>query len=149
MDMWIIWLIAMGVLLIVEVLTQMVWALCLAIGCLAGLVCSLCGVSGVWQVIATAIASVASFIILIPAFRKWHLMKVDARTKASRTGMDALLGRKGIVTEEIRPDRPGRMRIDGDNWQVTTSSGDGFMPRGTEVSVVGYDSIILFVEPTK
>ena len=31
---WIIWLIAFGVLLITEVLTQMLWALCLAVGCL-------------------------------------------------------------------------------------------------------------------
>lgn len=145
--MWIIWLIALGVLLIVEVLTQMVWSLCLAIGCIAGLLCSLCGVGIVWQVIATAIASVVSFLVLIPAFRKWHLAKVDAKSKAARTGMDALLGRKAIVTEEIRPDRPGRARIDGDNWQVTTSSNGGRLPRGTEVSVVGYDSIILFVEP--
>lgn len=147
MGIWIIWLIVIGLLLIVEVLSQMVWSLCLAIGCVAGLVASLCGGTLVWQIILTAIASVAAYIILVPAFKKWHALKVDENSKISRTGMDALLGRTTIIYEEIRPDRPGRARIDGDNWQVTTSSNGGFLPRGTKVSVVGYDSIILFVEP--
>lgn len=147
MEMWIIWLIIMGCLLIIEVLTQMMWALCLAIGCIAGLVGSLTGLDLLWQIVVTAVFSVGAYIFLIPYFQKWHALSVDKKGKASRTGMDALLGRRAIVSEEIRPGRPGRARIDGDNWQVRTNIPDAVIERGTEVMVTGYDSIILNVEP--
>ena len=147
MDVWIIWLIAVGVLLIIEVLTQMMWALCLAIGCVAGLVLSLFDVSFYWQIILMAAVALLSYIFLVPAFQKWHALSVDKNGRKSRTGMDALLGRRAIITEEVSPDRPGRARIDGDNWQVKCVKGESKLLRGTEVVVTGYASIILEVEP--
>lgn len=63
--------------------------------------------------------------------------------------MDALLGRTAIVSEEITPGRPGRVRIDGDNWQVVADSSSDTVRRGTEVVVTGYDSIILKVRPSR
>lgn len=147
METWIIWLIIMGALLIIEVLTQMLWALCLAVGCIVGLICSVFGLDLIWQVILMAIGSVGAYIFLVPLFQKWHALSVDRKGKEARTGMDALLGRRAIVAEEIRPDRLGRARIDGDNWQVRSSLKDKVIPRGTEVVVTGYDSIILEVSP--
>lgn len=147
MEMWIVWLIVMGVLLIIEVLSQMMWALCLAVGCIAGLVGSLFGIDILWQIVLTAAAAVAAYVFLVPSFQKWHALAVDKNGKASRTGMDALLGRKAILSETIRPDRPGRARIDGDNWQVKATVGNRTIEKGTEVVVTGYDSIILNVEP--
>ena len=118
MEIWIIWLIAAALLAIAEVLTQSIWTLCLAIGCAAGLVCSLCGVPAAWQIAATAIASVAAYFILLPWFKRRMTIEEKRRGYDSRTGMDALLGRKAVVTHEIRPGELGRARIDGDNWQV-------------------------------
>ena len=63
----------------------------------------------------------------------------------SRTGMDALLGRRATVIHPIHPGRLGRARIDGDNWQVQAPSVCEVIPDGTEVVVTGYDSIILTV----
>ena len=146
MEMWIVWLIVMAALLILEVLTQMMWSLCLAVGCLAALVCSLCGMDVIWQVIVTAVTSVIAYIFLIPLFQKWHALSVDKKGKASMTGMDALLGRRAIVTEDVRPFRPGRARIDGDNWQIRTRDNDATIARGKEVVVKGYDSIVLIVD---
>lgn len=147
MDMWIIWLIALGVLLILELLTQMMWALCLAAGCAAGIALALAGVPFYWQIIIMAVVALLAYVLLVPAFQKWHAMSVDKKGRASRTGMDALLGRRAIISEEVRPDRPGRARIDGDNWQVKCVRHQVKLPKGTEVVVTGYDSIILEVEP--
>jgi len=147
MEIWIIWLIVIGSLLILEVLTQMMWALCLAAGCIAGMIAALCGLNFLWQIILTAIAAVAAYIFLIPLFKKWHACSVDKKGRTARTGMDALLGRKAIVTEEITPTKLGRARIDGDNWQVRAPGQETVVPRGTEVVVTGYDSIILDVQP--
>lgn len=147
MDTWVIWLIIIGVLLIIEVLTQMMWALCLAVGCIAGIIGSLCGLTVLWQIIITSIASIAAYILLVPLFQKWHALSVDKKGKKARTGMDALLGRKAIISEEITPERLGRARIDGDNWQVKSTGEPKTIKRGTEVVVTGYDSIILEVKP--
>ena len=149
MDAWTIWLIVMGLLLIIELLSQMMWALCLAVGCLGGLVGSLFGISVPWQVLISALLSIVAYILLVPLFQKWHALSVDKIGREARTGMDALLGRTAIVSEEITPGRPGRVRIDGDNWQVVADSSSDTVRRGTEVVVTGYDSIILKVRPSR
>lgn len=149
MEIWIVWLIIIGVLLITEVLTQMMWALCLAVGCILGIIGELCGISILWQIILAAVGSIVAYIVLIPAFQKWHMLSVDKKGKDSRTGMDALLGRKAVISEEVTPERLGRARIDGDNWQVRATGKPKTIKRGTEVVVTGYDSIILEVEPIK
>lgn len=61
--------------------------------------------------------------------------------------MDALEGRRATVTHAIRPGQLGRARIDGDNWQVRAPGVDREIRAGEEVSVTGYDSIILTVTP--
>lgn len=147
MEWWIIWIIIVGILLIVEVLTQMMWALCLAVGCAVGIALSLSSVPFYWQIIIIAIVSLLTYVFLVPAFQKWHALSVDKKGKASRTGMDALLGRRAIISEEVSPDRLGRARIDGDNWQVKCAKKQIKIPTGTEVVVTGYESIILEVEP--
>ena len=145
---WIIWLIAIGVLLITEVLTQMLWALCLAVGCLLGFAGDLCGASPLWQFVLFIVGALLSYVLLVPLFQRWHALQVDRKGKAARTGMDALLGRRAVLADEITAERPGRGRIDGDNWQmVSDDKAVPAIPRGTEVVVTGYDSIILRVKP--
>lgn len=142
MEINIIWIIIAVVLLIVEVLTQMMWALCLTIGALGALGCYMCGLSLPWQITGMAIVSVIAYILLLPGYKK---MQSKNAQRAARTGMDALLGRKAVVTHEIRPGQTGRARIDGDNWQVVAPSAKETIPAGAEVVVTSYDSIILTV----
>lgn len=145
MEAWIIWLIVAAVLIILEVLTQMIWTLCLAVGCIIGMLLSFTGVNVFWQIVVAAIAAVMAFIWLVPVFRRWHDESNKRQNRDDRTGMDALLGRHAIVTEEIIPGKLGRARIDGDNWQVSSSS-HYIIKSGTEVVVTSYDSIILHVQ---
>ena len=142
MEAWTIWLIAAAILLIIEVCTQMMWSLCFSIGALMAMVCSLCGLDPTWQIVTMIVASFLSYIFLLPVFKRWHA-KTAARE--SRTGMDALLGRRAIVTHEIKPGGLGRARIDGDNWQVKAPSATDVIHAGEEVVVTSYDSIILTV----
>ena len=144
MEIWLIWLIAAAVFIVIEVMTQMMWALSLSVGMLVSMVCALLGLDFKWQVVAFAIADVASFVVLLPLLKK-RLQKGSAHK--SRTGMDALLGRNATVTSEIRPGELGRARIDGDNWQVKAPGVKEIIPRGSEVVVTSYNSIILTVEP--
>lgn len=143
------WIIAAAVLLVFELLTQSVWALCVAIGCVGGIVAALLGIAPVWQYVAVGIVSVAALFIIMPPVKRWLRRRADAQGISARTGMDALLGRRGIVTHEIKPGGMGRVRIDGDNWQAVAPGVDTVVPRGSEAIVTSYDSIIITVTPLK
>lgn len=147
MTAWIIWLIVAAVLAIIEVLSQMVWTLCLAIGCAAALAASLCGASLPSQLAILAVAAVVAFIVLVPYFKRIHHTASERRD--ARTGMDALIGKEARVVKAIEPGAMGRVMADGDNWQAVARSASDFFPIGTRVRIHSYDSIILTVEPIK
>lgn len=93
------------------------------------------------------IVAIVALVAFIPAIVRWQNRQRHRSGKAGRTGMDALLGRVAVVTDEIRPGRLGRARIDGDYWQVRIPDSCQYVARGGEVVVTGYDSIILDVVP--
>lgn len=146
MEIWIMWLIATAVLVIIELMTGMVASFCLAIGCLASMIVSLFSTSVNMQLLALAIGTILSFIFLAPVIRKWQQQKGEKNPKAQNSNMDALIGRIVVVTQTIPADGElGRIRIDGDNWQARSISG-AEIEEGRRVKVVSYDSIIIEVE---
>lgn len=145
MEMWMLWTALVVVFLIVEVCSQILWTLCLAVGCLLALALSMVDVALEWQLISVGVASLLAYVILAPYAKRWHERAAAKNARQARTGMDALLGRRATVTEPIRPGELGRARIDGDNWQVSAPAIPYAVPEGAEVIVTGYDSIILEV----
>lgn len=145
MESWIVWLIVAAVLVVIEIVTQMVWTLCLAVGCVGGLIADLAGCTVTTQIVVMAITAVVAFIALMPLFKRWHDHSRPHRHAA--TGMDALIGRRARLTADVVPGgHPGRARIDGDNWQVRAPHCDTILSAGTEVEVTGYDGNILIVK---
>ncbi len=145
MDAWIIWLIIAAVLLTLEIMTLTLWLLCLAAGCLLSMIVALFGGAVEFQLVVLIVGTFLAYLLLMPVFKKRHASYTPKDYKNSRTGMDALLGRKAIVTKEIKPGELGRARIDGDNWQVKAPGVSTVITRGSEVYVTGYESIILDV----
>ena len=146
MDMWIVWLIVAALLVVVEIRTQMIWTICLAIGCLGAIVAYFAGLDIAWQVVTMAMVSVAAFVILLPVFKRWHENHPSNGDKAL-TGMEALPGRRATVTEPIEPGQIGRARIDGDTWQVRSPRLKTTIDIGNEVVVTSFEGNILDVEP--
>lgn len=145
--MWMIWLIVAAALVIVEVVSQQFWTLCLAVGCVASMACALFGLNIVWQMVALSVAAVVAFAALVPVFRRWHERRYADSPHDHRTGMDALLGRRAEVVNDILPGETGRVRIDGDFWQARAPHANASIPKGHTVVVDAYDSIILTVQP--
>jgi membrane protein implicated in regulation of membrane protease activity len=143
MEPWIIWLIAFLLLAVVEVMTQWLTTFCLAVGCLVALICTWADVSFNYQLIALGISALVSFVFAAPYFKKLHQLKGE-KSKA-QSNMDALIGRKATVIEAINADRPGRVKVDGDNWQARSVDGS-VIANSVTVEVVDYDSIILIVK---
>ncbi len=141
------WIIAGIVLLILELLTQTVWSLCAAIGCAGGALALLLGFDPLVQYIVAGVVTVASLFLVMPPLKRFLHKRADKDGISARTGMDALLGRRGTVTQEIKPGHMGRVRIDGDSWQAVAPGTDTVIPRGTEAVVTSYNSIIITVQP--
>ncbi len=147
MEGWIIWIIIAALMIVIEVFSQFVWTFCLAIGAIAGMICALSGAGIAVQTGVMALTSVVAYFTLIPYVRRWYAGMWRGDKREDRTGMEALLGRRAIVTHDIRPGELGRARIDGDYWQVRAPGVDYVICRGEHVAVTAYDSIILTVQP--
>lgn len=147
MTIWIIWLIVAAVLVIIEVMTQMVWTLCVAVGCLGAMVASLCDAGPVAQATTLAVTAVVAFIVLMPYMRRWHHRVTEREGHRLSTGMDALIGQEATVVHSIEPGRLGRVKAYGDNSQARAHDEHASYRVGERVRIHSYDSIILTVEP--
>lgn len=145
MENWLIWLIIAAVLVVIELFTFIVATFCLAIGALLAMIISLMGLGWEAQLITLAIGSVFAFVVFAPMIRKWQKNKETRNGTGTASNMDALLGRVVEVMQSIPSHGIGRVKVDGDSWQVVCKDGSE-VSAGERVRIVGYDSIILEVE---
>ena len=142
MEIYQLWLTAAIILVIVEICTASFGSICFAIG--AGFSALVAGLGGgfVWQILVFAIVSLLTFIFLRPVVIRW----LDSKSKEVKTNADALIGRKGIVSERIDASQHlGRVAIDGDDWKAVSLDGS-FIEKGASVEIVNRDSLILTVK---
>lgn len=147
MTAWLIWLIAALALMIVEVMTGTIAAACLSAGCLWAIVAAVSGGSLVLQFVVAAVGAVVAFGVIPPLIRKYRLNSSHHSSDASN--MDAIIGRRGTVTQPIQEGSAGRVRIDGDSWQAVADAKYCPVMTGDTVEVESYDSIIIKVRPLK
>lgn len=142
MEVYFYWLIAAAVLLIVEIATAGFGVIFFSVGALvSALVAFFAPSAFTWQIVVFAIVSFLSFIFVRPVVMRF----LEKRSGDVKTNADALLGRKAIVSETIDAvAHTGRVAIDGDDWKAVAESGT-VIEKGSEVTVVGRDSIILTV----
>ena len=93
-----------------------------------------------WQILLFAFGIILTYFLMRPI-----IMKYAYRNNKVKTNQDALIGRNGIVTEEIN-NKPntGRVRIDGDDWKAKTINDDTIQV-GATIEVVEVDSVVLIV----
>ena len=143
LDYYQIWLIAAIVLVIVEILTAGFGSICFAVGAALAALAAGLGVDSIaWQIVIFAVVSLLTFIFLRPVVIRF----LDKKSKDVKTNADALVGRKGIVSERIdAAQHTGRVAVDGDDWKAVSEDGS-IIEKGTEVKIVKLDSIILTVK---
>ncbi|KWX75347.1 NfeD family protein [Paenibacillus jilunlii] len=137
MVVWVFWLIAAGVLFVVEMMTLTFYLLWLSIGALAACLVSLLLPDAVLlQVLAGSLVALGLTIFSKP---------LVARFRSSRgfqdTGTD-IVGRQGLVVEPIEPGRYGQVKVGGDTWSATSIESLG---KDEVVKVVGRSSTIIEV----
>lgn len=139
MEPWHLWVIAALLLFIVEIFTTGFAVICIAAGALGGAAAAAFNAPFWGQILAFAILTLISLVTVRPLMLKYF-------SKGSKpSNMDSLIGRKAVLTEPAGRDTPGRIRLDGDEWQVVSADADT-IPAGSWVEVVSRESNILTVK---
>jgi membrane protein implicated in regulation of membrane protease activity len=143
-DAWLLWFLAAVALLIAEMFTGGFWLACVAVGCAAAGLIGLLPFGGlIAQTISFAAASLLSLAGLRPALNRRFL---PSGAMALRTGVEALLGRTGYVTQRIAPGhQAGRVVVEGEDWRAIALD-DSIMETGTRVTVIQVEGTTLTVE---
>ena len=143
MSAWQLWSVIAVLLLIAEMFTGGFWLACVAVGAAAAALAALLPVAGVLtQTIVFAGGSLLGLVALRPALTRRFL---HGGTRELRTGVDALLGKTGYVTERIEPGSRGRVKVEGEDWRGA-SLDDSVLDPGTRVMVIQVDGTTLIVE---
>jgi membrane protein implicated in regulation of membrane protease activity len=126
-----VWVVIAIALAVGEVLTPGLFFLgpvALAAG--AAALASLLGAGAAGSLIVFIVGSLASLLILRPIARRHVRMPA-----ISRTGTDALVGRKALVTRKV-DSHGGRVRIGGEEWSARAYLDGQVLDEGVSVDVI-------------
>ena len=133
---WIFWLVLVIVLTIIELATT--------------------NLLSVWFVISGIVALILSFFIdnvavvstifavlgIILLFTTRPLLKKYLPTQQARTNADRIIGMHGVVTEEIKKNVVGEVKVDGKRWSAVSNAK---IPVGSEVIIDAIDGVKVVV----
>ena len=142
MNSWIVWLIVAAVLGVAELLTTTLAFGLLAIAAVVAAVVGAFHLGLAFQLAAFVVAAGAGLGFVRPIAIK-HIKQPPAL----RTGTAALVGRSGIVLEEIT-EHQGRVRIDGEEWSSRPYLDESLViPVGTKVDIMQIKGATALVYP--
>lgn len=116
MELWSIWLIIGGVLLIVEMLTFTFYLLWLGIGAVVAAVFAWIAPDDfVLQILAGCITA-----LILTYFTK-PLTSRFRTSKGFRDVIDEMIGKQGIVLEPIEPGKHGIVKVGNETWSASSN----------------------------
>lgn len=138
MDAWVVWLIAAGIILVLEMFTLTFYMLWFCIGTLvAALVAWIAPDAYLLQVVAGSIVT-----LVLTVFTKPISKKIRTSRGFKDTGTE-LVGRQGVVVEPIEPGQYGIVKIGGDTWSAVSAQ---LLAKDERVRVISRSSTIIEVE---
>lgn len=133
---WIFWLILVIVLTIIEVATVNLLTIWFVISGIVALILSFF-IEDV--AIVSTIFAVLGIILLITTR---PILKKYLPTQRERTNIDRVIGMKGLVTEEIKKNVIGEVKVDGKKWSAISNKK---IEVGEEVIVDAIEGVKLVV----
>ena len=138
MNLWLIWLIIGGILIVAEMLTLTFYLLWFGIGALvAALIALLLPDMFALQAIAASVTIAVLTIFTKPLTRRFR------KGKGYQDAVDALVGKQGVVVEDIVPGKHGIVKVGGDTWSAVSNE---LLQKGETVIVVSRGSAVLEVQ---
>ena len=108
-----IWLAALVIFLILELMTPTLIFACFVIGSLVSGIYSIFDPAGYYWQIGIFIGV---SIILLPLTRT--LARKITKPSPQKSNIDALIGKVGLVTKTIDPDMGGQVLLEGETWRA-------------------------------
>lgn len=139
--MWVLWIVAAGVLGLAELHTLTLVLGMLAVAALAAGGVALVGAGAVTQVLTFSFASVLLLGVARPVAKRHRRLPPGLRT-----GTAALIGRQGVVVSPV-DSRDGRVRIGGEVWSARLYADGAPAPAGAPVDVIEIDGATALVLP--
>lgn len=140
-NIWQTWTVIAIICLVVEISSGDFYFVSFSIGAAATAIAAALGCPFGWSLGVFALASVLSLFFIRP------LLLEKMRTKDTVSNADAIIGKRGRVTETIEANGGyGRVAVGGDDWKAQSVDGAA-IEKGTFVIVRQRESIIVTVEP--
>ena len=133
---WIFWLVLVIVLAIIEIATvnlRTIWFV------ISGIVAMILSFFVDNSAITSTVFAVLGIILL---FTTRPLLKRILPTQRARTNIDRVIGMTGVVTEEIKKNQIGEVKVDGKTWSAIS---DKKIAVGEEVIIDAIDGVKLVV----
>ncbi|HET6454145.1 MAG TPA: NfeD family protein [Armatimonadota bacterium] len=138
-ELWWLWMIAAAAFTIGEIFTAGFFLLWFGIGAAAAGILTLLGFGAGWQLFVFVVLSLLLFAASRRFAEKW------TKTQPSGVGADRLMGKRGVVLEEIDNLRgTGSVKVEREQWRADSMSGE-VIPKDTLVEVIKIDGTHLLV----
>lgn len=135
-----IWLIVFLGLVFLELATINLVSIWFAIGALVSFIVSLYVEDMTIQIAVFVVVSIISLLLT-----KKIVKKVRGK-EPERTNLDRVIGKVGIVTEEITKLEPGEVKVDGKKWSAISTKK---IKVGSKVEILSIDGVKLNVKEVK
>ena len=135
-----IWLIVFLGLVFLELATINLVSIWFAIGALVSFIVSLYVEDMTIQIAVFVVVSIISLLLT-----KKIVKKVRGK-EPERTNLDRVIGKVGIVTEEITKLEPGEVKVDGKKWSAISNKK---IKVGSKVEILSIDGVKLNVKEVK
>ena len=132
-----LWLIIFIVLIITELLTINLVTIWFAFGALLALVVEVSFSNIVLDTITFVITSFLLIILTKPIIGRLKVKKVEA------TNLDMVINKIGIVTEDIKQDKIGEVKVLGKRWSAYSNTE---LKKDEKVKILSIDGVKLKVE---
>lgn len=132
-----LWLIIFIVLIITELLTINLVTIWFAFGALLALVVEVSFSNIVLDTITFVITSFLLIILTKPIISRLKVKKIEA------TNLDMVINKIGIVTEDIKQDKIGEVKVLGKRWSAYSSTE---IKKNEKVKILSIDGVKLKVE---
>ena len=121
------WVVMAILMMIIEGMTLGLSTIWFSIGAVCALISVFLGVSFYTQFVIFLVVS----LVLLLFTRKFFVGKL--KVGKEKTNVDALVGRKGVLTKEIGPFSTGTVKLNGQEWTAVCEDENKLLEEGVEV----------------
>ena len=134
--MWVLWLVIVILLTIIEAMTINLVSVWFIASALVSLFLSFF-VSQFYIQFAVFVSLGLALMLITRPFLVKRLTRDEVKTN-----LDRVVGMRGIVTEEIKKNKVGEVKVDGKRWSALS---DSVIKEGEEVIIMAIDGVKLVV----